>query len=505
MPRSDSARSVSAEVVVAVGIFVVAFVARLVPTLRGSGLFGLQFYDDGVHYAAATGLVHGRLPYRDFLLLHPPGIVLALAPFAELARWVGDARGFAAARLAFMALGGVNALLVSRFLRPTGRYAAWFGGLFYALFWPAIYSEHTVLLEGLANTCLLGALLLVVPTVSGTRGADTPSTGRLILAGVLLGLATTVKIWGVVPIVVLFGWLVVRFWWRPAWLFLAGAAASTTAVCLPFFVQAPGPMWRMVVIDQLQRNNTGLALFERLNEIVGLTLYRPPERVTLLLVVAWAVLVAATGSAWAVRRARPVVVLLLALTALLLLTPSWFVHYTALTAALIAIVVGTAAQRLVALQAFAGSRALRTGMGTLLVLALAAFSLPVASAKVGQPFPGRTLGAAVADLPGCVTTDHPSTLILMNVLSRNLDRRCPLVVDLGGASYDLPSPERGVVTRRNNDVFQAYALAYLRTGDAMILARFRRGFGLSNASTKVIYGWPVIKRAGGYGIRRPVG
>lgn len=153
-------------------IFSVAVAARLVPTLRGSGLFGLQFYDDGVHYAAATGLVHGRLPYRSFLLLHPPGILLVLAPFAEAARWLGDARGFATARLAFMVLGGVNALLVSRYLRPVGVAAAWLGGLFYALFWPSVYSEHTVLLEGPANTCLLVALLLLAPVASRASRAS---------------------------------------------------------------------------------------------------------------------------------------------------------------------------------------------------------------------------------------------------------------------------------------------------------------------------------------------
>lgn len=499
------ARRVSVEQVVAVlVIFAVAFLARLMPTLKGSGLFGLQFYDDGVHYAAATGLVHGRLPYRDFLLLHPPGIVVALAPFAELARWVGDDRGFAIARLAFMALGGVNALLVSRFLRPNGRFAAWFGGLFYALFWPAIYSEHTVLLEGLANTFLLIALLLVVPIAAAARGSGAPGAAKLVAAGVLLGLAATIKIWGVVPILVLFGWLAVWFGWRPAWLFLAGGAAGTTAICLPFFVQAPRRMWRMVVVDQVERNDTGLALFERLNEIVGLTLHRPPDRITPLLVVAWALLAASTLAAWRVQRARPVVLLMVALGVLLFVTPTWFVHYTALTAAVMAIVVGVAAQSAVDLAGRRG-RALQLSVAGALLLGLVAFSLPLLDAKVGQRFPGRTLRTAVADRPGCVTTDHPSTLILMDVLSRNIDRGCPLVVDLGGASYDLPSPERGVVSRRNNDVFQAYALSYLRTGDSMILARFRRGFGLSNSSFKVIQRWPVLKRAGGYAVRQPSG
>jgi hypothetical protein len=56
----------------AIAIAVITFVFRLVPVLRGGGLFGLGNYDDGVYYAAGNGLAHGLLPYRDFLLLHPP-------------------------------------------------------------------------------------------------------------------------------------------------------------------------------------------------------------------------------------------------------------------------------------------------------------------------------------------------------------------------------------------------------------------------------------------------
>ena len=48
----------------AIALAAIAFAFRLVPVLRGGGLFGLGNYDDGVYYAAATGLVHGRLPYR---------------------------------------------------------------------------------------------------------------------------------------------------------------------------------------------------------------------------------------------------------------------------------------------------------------------------------------------------------------------------------------------------------------------------------------------------------
>jgi alpha-1,2-mannosyltransferase len=66
----------------AIAIAATAFLFRLVPVLRGGGLYGLGNYDDGVYYAAGTGIAHGLLPYRDFLLLHPPGVPLLLTPFA---------------------------------------------------------------------------------------------------------------------------------------------------------------------------------------------------------------------------------------------------------------------------------------------------------------------------------------------------------------------------------------------------------------------------------------
>src|ERR1044072_4376607 len=90
--------------VLPLGVGLLAFVARLLPVLRGGGLHGVLGYDDGVCFGAAEAFVFGRLPYHDFVLLHPPGIVLALAPFAGLARLTGDDdSALAVARLVFMA------------------------------------------------------------------------------------------------------------------------------------------------------------------------------------------------------------------------------------------------------------------------------------------------------------------------------------------------------------------------------------------------------------------
>ena len=54
-------------VALAVLIGAAAYVARLVPVVRGGGLRGMNSYDGSVYYAAAAGLAHGLLPYRDFL------------------------------------------------------------------------------------------------------------------------------------------------------------------------------------------------------------------------------------------------------------------------------------------------------------------------------------------------------------------------------------------------------------------------------------------------------
>lgn len=109
-----------------------AFVVTRVPVVRGRGLFGMGNYDDGVNYAAATGILHCRLPDRDVLLLHPPGAPLLLTPFALIAQLTSDSYGFALARVAWKLLGAVNAVLILRILRPLSLVGAIFGALSYA-------------------------------------------------------------------------------------------------------------------------------------------------------------------------------------------------------------------------------------------------------------------------------------------------------------------------------------------------------------------------------------
>ena len=128
-----------------------------------------------------------------------------------------------------------------------------------------------------------------------------------------------IKVWGFLPILVIFGWVLTRFDARRAGLLILGAVASATVVCLPFFLAAPGRMWQMVVRDQLLRVPSNSSAIERLTDILGLG--HLPLRVTPLLVIALAVALAGVVLAWREEQARPAVLLLAAMVIMLLVTP----------------------------------------------------------------------------------------------------------------------------------------------------------------------------------------
>jgi hypothetical protein len=97
----------------------------------------------------------------------------------------------------------------------------------------------------------------------------------------------------------------------------------------------------------------------------------------------------------------------------------------------------------------------------------------------------------------------PMTLIQMNVLRRNIDRGWRYEVDLGGVSYHLPAGPAEDRPRSRNLVWQNYAMEYLRSGTAVVIARFSSGEGFSPETFRVIQSWPEIGRADRYVIRRP--
>ena len=72
---------------------------RLYQLARPGYLFGITEYDDGTDFGSAVRLIHGALPYRDFIMVQPPGITLLMAPVALATRAAGTITGMAAGRV----------------------------------------------------------------------------------------------------------------------------------------------------------------------------------------------------------------------------------------------------------------------------------------------------------------------------------------------------------------------------------------------------------------------
>ncbi len=188
---------------------------------------------------------------------------------------------------------------------------------------------------------------------------------------------------------------------------------------------------------------------------------------------------------------------------MLALTPMWFLHYAGAIAAPLILVLGGGLA--IALMKVGTVRIswLPPALATLAVIAVMLSALPLTQLRLGRTFPARAATAAVADLPGCVVTDFPMALIQMNLLRRNLARGCRYEVDLSGASYHLEAGADEEQPRARNHVWQAYALDYLRSGDASIIVRFSSGVGFSQKTARIVRSWPEIGRVGPYAIREP--
>ncbi len=474
-------------------IGVVAFGVRLVPVLTGTGLYALASYDGSVYYTAAAALAHGVLPYRDFLLLHPPGIAIALWPFALLGQHFGDPQGLAVARVAWMALGAVNAVLVARILRPVGLAAAVVGGLSYAVFVPALRIERVTSLEALATTCILGAMLIAS---RWQRGVPIRARSAL-LVGALLGLSAGLKIWGVVIVVAVLVWAIRVVGGRRTLHIGVGAVAGVSAICLPFFLAAPAAMWRMVVLDQLGRARTAHSVWFRVSDIAGMP--RAMSSIVIAMIAAVLVVLVAAALAARTRPGRLGVIVLATTLVLLFSTPTWFPHYSGLSAAPLAVVVGAAAGVVAGRIAW---RPLRLVAGVAVLAALAAYALSVPTAAAGRAFPARALSAGLVGVRGCITADDPSALIELNALQHNLAQHCPVMADLGGYSYDLHGPGHSL-SRRHDPAWQQHLLTYLGSGQAAIVIRFHRHSALTAATVDTVHHWSVLVRAGRYVLRDP--
>jgi hypothetical protein len=372
---------------------------------RPGALFGVTEYDDGAYFGSAVRLVHGSLPYRDFVLVQPPGFTLLASPVALLTRFIGTRDAFAVARLLMPVVAGLNVVLLGRLIRHRGQLATLVATGLLAVFPAEIAATHTLLLEPLLNLfCLLGAMLIF-------RG-DTIRDGgrRLLLAGLVLGFAGTIKGWAVIPVAVLVVLCLPQVRSRVVPL-LGGVFIGFAAPTLPLALLAPGSFYSEVIANQLRRvgYSERVSTSTRLGDLTGASALTPSRGLSLL--VAGILLAALAGliiAALVWPRRRPTALEWFAMTTmagvgLLLLAPSEFYdHYAAFFAPFLALTVGCAVDRLWA------RRGLRAG----LALAAAAIgSLAFNQSRIVYGEHGNvyttTIGAIIP-AGACTLSDNPS-------------------------------------------------------------------------------------------------
>jgi alpha-1,2-mannosyltransferase len=413
---------------------------------RPGHLLGVGDYDDGADFGSALWLIHGVVPYRDFVIVQPPGITLLMTPAALVSRLAGTAGAIAAGRILTAAAGASAVLLGGLLVRHRGVLATVLTCGIIAIYPGSVQAAHTVLLEPwLTAFCLAGA----VAVFDGDRLAI---GRRLAWGGAALGFAGAIKVWAIIPVAVIAALSLPRP--RNTARFLAGVAAGFGIPVLPFAAAAPRRFYDSVIVAQLVRTGARTPLAFRLQYLTGLTAWQPG--IVVLLVAAAAVAAVAAGTliaAWRVTRRGPpplewFAVATAALVVVAFLVPvDFYYHYPAFLAPFLAMALALPAARLAGgwpeppsgtagAAGAAGLRRFAVPAAGLVMLVLP-FAAPWPESSPTPTYASGLTAIKQVIPPGaCVLTDEVALLISADRFTSPAPG-CPAVVDGTGTSYAL--------------------------------------------------------------------
>ncbi len=406
-------------------------------------------YDDGVYLGAALRIVHGVLPYRDFVLLHPPGVPLLMAPIAALGRIIGTRDAMVGVRLVTVLVASLNAALAAVAVRHRGAGAMLIAGTALACFPLAVAADHSLLLEPyLVCFCLVGAIAMF-------SGSKLASSHRLVLAGIAFGFAGAVKIWAIVPILVAFAVFVPR--WNDLRRLVLGTVAGFVVPCLPFFLLAPHGFIHDVFVTQVAHTSSGAGRVTSSVRLLTLTGFWAisflHSRTALALCFAVGVIFfvavvygltarSSTRFDWFILGSAA------ATTAMMFVPNDYFDHYAYFPAAFIALLIGNCCARAIELLAtrdvrFKGRLGYLVAPAVISLIGIAVLvPAQVSYAKSYLSFSPEEPGSIVGRLtpPGaCVVSDFATVTVLANRFDPT-DHGCPAVVDPFG-SWEAVFPD----------------------------------------------------------------
>jgi hypothetical protein len=434
---------------VIIGVALVALAVRLYYFTRPGYLLGVTEYDDGSYFGSAVRLVHGVLPYRDFVFVQPPGITLLMAPVAEISKLTGTGTGLAIARVLTMVAGAAGAALAGMLVRHRGTLAALIASGVVAVYADSVASSHTLLVEPwLVLFCLAGA----VAVFDGDRFTERP--WRLVLGGAAFGYAGAIEVWAIIPVLVIVV-LSIRRLRRTAW-YVAGVAAGFLITVLPLALLAWHSFYDDVITAQLAGRPAAVRvpLWFRFEQMAGFANYPDLRRAVVLGVVAVLVLVVLGSivAATALTRALPPAVEWFsygtgALIVAIFLWPSQFhYHFSGFLAPFYGLAVALPASRLlIALRDRATARPapVRVLAGAAIAVAVVVLAAGTVSQvsfehtlKPDAPLASMAAGKRIIPYGSCVLADNVAYTITANRFVNRVPG-CPTVDDGTGANFAL--------------------------------------------------------------------
>jgi alpha-1,2-mannosyltransferase len=423
---------------------------------RPGFLLGVTEYDDGPYFGSAIRLVHGSLPYRDFILVQPPGITLLMSPVGLLTYWTGTAWGLAIGRILTVLAGTAGVALAGLLVRHRGPLAALLTCGIMAVYSDGVAAAHTVLVEPwLVLFCLAGA----VAVFDGDR--ITASTRRLLWGGVLLGFAGAVEAWAIVPVLVLAALCLPQL--KRTGIFIGGVAAGFVIPVLPFAIAGPSGLYRSLITAQVgyRAHAVRVGILLRLRNMIGFPYALGWSKSLLLLAVLVLVVFVVVTQAAAIvvtRQPQPPLDWFATISAVLIVImflwpPQFHYHFAEFLSPFVALTIALPVSRLlggaqpdggfaVTWPRTSGPKAAR--QAGLAITAVAAVALAVVAAfqfRFESAIP-RVIGPIPATIdrlvpPGaCVLTDQVSVTLAANRFV-STDPSCPKIVDSLGTTLAL--------------------------------------------------------------------
>jgi hypothetical protein len=480
-PRASAGRrwrlSVSSVIILATAV---AIGLRLYELSRPGYLFSVTEYDDGTDFGSAIRLVHGAMPYRDFIMVQPPGITLLMAPVALATKTLSTATAMAAGRVLTALASAAAVLLAGLLTRHRGMFAVAVSCGVLIVYPDSALAARTVLLEPwLVLFCLLGALAVF----DGDRFAG---HRRLLLGGLAFGFAGAVKVWAILPVVVILALLARRP--KRAASYGAGVVAGFALPVLPFLLASPANFYRGVIKAQLIRSDVArVPMGFRLQHMLGLTHVAQFATTALVITGVGVILVIAAVTAAGSRLAHTApppldwfaTVSCLLVVVAFLWPADFYDHYSGFLAPFLALSIALPGARLLAVLHGSKRRVARTGRRWALPAAaaiLAAFVglQAVAQSHLQAAFSVDDLRDIQRVIPrgACVVTDQVSYAIEINRFVA-ASPRCSVMVDGVGSDYALSDGRNGLtgagsvpaVQSMWLSAFKAAQYAWL-TGDA---------------------------------------